>query len=93
MSMILRPVLQQAGSWQVPRIWCRVEEVPDPGCGGGHQVRLLAEGHTAHLDLDIVGGAPLQQPLLRGQLPVATVNMYPCTPVPLYPSTCPACCG
>ena len=33
MSMILRPVLQQAGSWQVPRIWCRVEEVPDPGCG------------------------------------------------------------
>ena len=39
MSMILRPVLQQAGSWQVPRIWCRVEEVPDPGCGGGDQVR------------------------------------------------------
>ena len=33
MSMILRPVLQQAGSWHVPRIWWRVEEVPDPGCG------------------------------------------------------------
>ena len=32
MSMILRPVLQQAGSWHVPRIWWRVEEVPDPGC-------------------------------------------------------------
>ena len=97
MSMILRPVLQQAGSWHVPRIWCRVEEVPDPGCERRSPGQAANYCHAAHLDLDIVGGAPLQQPLLRGQLPRVTVLhvplysstpvpvMYPCTPVPPVP--------